>query len=57
MTAFRRLLDRRDLKFLRAPLSTHTFSLCTELWLRTVYNFVVAIQINNTSEPHYTMMA
>jgi hypothetical protein len=38
VAAFRHLLDRCDLEFLCVPLSTHTFSLCPELWLRSVYN-------------------
>jgi hypothetical protein len=38
VTALRHLLDRCDLELLCVPLSAHTFSLCPELWLRSVYN-------------------
>jgi hypothetical protein len=41
VTAFSHLLNRCNLKFVRVPLSTHSFSLSLELWLRTVYETVV----------------
>ena len=38
VSTLRHLLDRGDLELFCVPLSTSTFSLCPELWLRSVYD-------------------